>query len=207
MYTIIGSCLLLSAGLASAAAAQGLPLGLKVGIGEATVHGQRRAGLQDLYQTEVTAIHQVVGGLSLTLPFPHSRSFSWQPELLYVRRGFRIAHPSQRASRRERYDYLDGAFFVRYTQQGFFAEAGPQLGYLLHNRIDVEEGSGMRSTSPRVRSEFRFSLGATAGVGYQFAAGPLVGARYTVSSAYSVWNAVTQLYVGYTFGQLRRPQD
>ncbi|QIL78290.1 MULTISPECIES: porin family protein [Hymenobacter] len=205
MYTIIGSCLLLSARLASAAAAQGLPLGLKAGIGEATVHGQRRAVLQELYQTEVTAIHQVVGGVSLTLPFPHSRAFSWQPELLYVRRGFRIAHPSQRATRRERYDYLEGAFFVRYTQQGFFAEAGPQLGYLLHNRTDGADDSGSRLTSQRLRSEFRFSLGATAGVGYQLASGPLVGARYTVSSAYSVWNAVTQLYVGYTFGQQHRP--
>jgi len=207
MYTIVGSCLLLSVGLSSVAVAQGLPLGLKVGIGEATVHGQRRAVLQDLYHTEVTAIHQVYGGVSLTIPFPHSRSFRWQPELLYVRRGFRIAHPSQLLRLRERYDYLDGAFFVRYTQQGFFLEAGPQLGYLLHNRTDVEEGPVARSTSRPLRSEFKFSVGATAGVGYQFASGPLVGARYTVSSAYAVWNAVTQLYVGYTFGQKRQPLE
>ncbi len=70
----------------------------------------------------------------------NSRFFSLQPELVYVRRGFRLQDKSQPFTLRERYDYLDLPFLVRYTRQGFFGEIGPQLGYLLHNRTHVEEG-------------------------------------------------------------------
>ncbi|MGY2134384.1 porin family protein [Hymenobacter sp. HD11105] len=202
IHTIVGSCLLLSVGSASAAVAQGLQLGVKAGIGEATVHGNYRAFLEERFQT-VKALHSLYGGIRLTIPFPNSRFFSYQPELVYVRRGTRLAVERDNVRLTDRSDYLDMPLLVRYTRQGFLGEAGPQFGYFLRNRTRVQDDLGSRHFAKEVPSDTRVSLGFTAGVGYQLATGPLVGARYTISYTQEAVHALTQLYVGYTFGQKR----
>lgn len=192
--------------VASAASAQGVQVGLKVGIGEATYIGHRKELLETAYQANMKAIHGLYGGLSLTLPFKHHPFFAFQPELVYVRHGFELARKVRPYTWTERDSYLELPLLVRYTRHSFFAEAGLQVGYFLYNRSHINDGGIAYSYSLRPSPPEMFSKGITVGVGYQLPTGPLAGIRYTVGTARSAFSTVLSLYSGYTFGRPRPPK-
>lgn len=104
---------------------------------------------------------------------------------------------------RERDQYVELPLLVCYTRQNFFAEVGPQVGYLLYNNTQETSFGQQTEYSVAMHSEFNFSLGATAGVGYALPSGPSVGVRYTVSAGRYTGFSVLAGYVGYTFGNRR----
>ncbi|GGF27097.1 hypothetical protein GCM10011383_43360 [Hymenobacter cavernae] len=183
-------------------AAQGVKLGLKVGGSRSQVLGNRRQNLESAYQTKAQSIAGFYGGVNLSMPIRRSTHFAFQPELVYLQRGFSIENKPKRL--RERDQYLELPLLVRFSQQGFFAEVGPQVGYFLANRTNETNFNGQdRAYSVEEHSEFKFSLGATAGLGYAWGSGPQVGVRYTVSSGRYTSSGVLAGYVGYTFGSSR----
>ncbi|MGY2134386.1 porin family protein [Hymenobacter sp. HD11105] len=200
MEKSLWSCLLL-ASIAYSAHAQGVQFGVKAGVGEATYIGHRKELLEAEYQADMHAIHGFYGGLSLTIPFRHHPFFAFQPELVYVRHGFELARKVRPYTWTERDSYLELPLLVRYTRYGFFAEAGLQVGYFLHNRSHINDGGTPYSYSLRPSPSETLSKGITVGVGYQLRTGPLAGIRYTVGSARSAFSTVLSLYSGYTFGR------
>jgi hypothetical protein len=185
-------------------AAQGVKLGLKVGGTRSQLLGSQRKFMEASYRTQQQAITGFYAGVNLHMPIRHSLHFSFQPEVVYLHRGYSIDNGLQ--NRRERDQYVEVPLLVRYTQRGFFAEVGPQVGYFLYNRTTVTDAYWRNRTySQDVDSEFNISLGATAGMGYGLASGPSVGLRYTASAGRYTGFSVLAGYIGYTFGS-RQPQ-
>jgi hypothetical protein len=182
--------------------AQGVKLGLKVGGSRSQLVGRQREFIEDFYRTKQHAITGFYASVNLSLPIRRSPHFSFQPELAYLHRGYFIDNGLQK--RRDRDQYVELPLLVRYTQQGFFAEVGPQVGYFLHNRTTETDAYWRdRTYSVDVHSEFKFSLGATAGIGYELASGPSVGVRYIASTGRYTGYSVLAGYVGYTFARRR----
>lgn len=186
-------------------AAQGVKLGLKVGGSRSQLLGSQRKYTEAVYRTDQRAIPGFYAGVSLQMPIRRSAHFSFQPEVVYLHRGYSIDNGW--ASLRERDQYVELPLLVRYTQHGFFAEVGPQVGYLLYNRTTVTDAYWRNRTySQNEHSEFNFSLGATAGIGYELASGPSVGIRYTASAGRYTGFSVLAGYIGYTFGSRQLPK-
>ena len=161
--------------------------------------------MEAFYKTKQHALTGFYGGLNLSMPIRRSPHFSFQPELVYLQRGYSIDNGV--AQLRERDHYVELPLLVHYAQQGFFVEVGPQLGYFLYNHTKETNIFGRKASySADVRSEFKVSLGATAGVGYALTSGPSVGVRYTASTGRYTASGVVVGYVGYTFGSRRSPK-
>jgi hypothetical protein len=202
VFLLIIGCIVLSLPVA----AQGVQLGFKAGGSRSQLIGRQREFTEASYQTKQHAITSFYASVSLNTPIRRSLHFSFQPELVYLHRGFSIDNGLQK--RRDRDQYVELPLLVRYTQQGFFVEVGPQVGYFLYNRTTVTDAYWRNRTySADVHSEFKFSLGATAGVGYVLASGPSVGVRYTASTGRYTGYSVLAGYIGYTFGSQHAPKE
>lgn len=145
-----------------------------------------------------------------------SEKLSLHPELLFSQKGARFvgsAPGGYKSSEEFRCNYLDLPVLLRLKFGGFFAEAGPQAGYLLHAKFTVTESSS--STSPSTYSidntdaTRRLDVGYVLGVGYQLLERWELGARFNGSflginsgSNYSNQprNSVFQFQAGYLFG-------
>ena len=140
--------------------------GLKVGGSVATFSGD--------VPTHMRYVTGLSGGLFVHLPL--SSPFSVQPELLYSMKG--AQNPASYNDATTWLSYIDvPVAFRAATSQGFFVEAGPQLGILLTAKSD-ETGEKIN-----VKSKYRpVDLGFVLGVGYQPRKGGLgIGGRYNAT--------------------------
>ncbi len=177
--------------------------GLKIGGSAATFTGAVPANMRMVYGLN--------GGLFVHLPL--SRPFSVQPELLYSMKG--AMNPA--------YNYTDVTTWLNYidvpvafrasTSQGFFAEAGPQLGILLTAKSDAT------GEKVNVKSAYRpVDLGFVLGVGYQSPKGGLgIGGRYNAGFdtalkdgpdgmvASNIRNSVLQVFLTYSRPKYHKP--
>jgi hypothetical protein len=134
-----------------------------------------------------------------------AKLFAFQPELLYSQKGAKI-HGNHDAGFRLHYIDVPLAFHV--NTDGFFFEAGPQVGFL----VAAKQESG--SVSVDVKDAYKsIDFGYLAGLGYQLKHGLGIGLRYNgeftnfpnssingpVTVQPRVRNSAFQLYATYSF--------
>ncbi|WP_151089282.1 porin family protein [Hymenobacter baengnokdamensis] len=134
-----------------------------------------------------------------------SKLFAFQPELLYSQKGASVRDV---VDMRTRLNYLDVPLAFHVNTDGFFFEAGPQVGFLLAAKNE----SG--STSVDVKDAYKqVDFGYLAGLGYQLKHGLGIGLRYngaftnfpvsTTTGNVTVQprarNSAFQLYATYSF--------
>ncbi|MCB9201950.1 MAG: PorT family protein [Flavobacteriales bacterium] len=138
--------------------------------------------------------------------------FSFQPELLYSAQGAKFEESGSGYSYEEKLNlsYLNIPLMLQYElAEGFKAEFGPQVGFLLSAK-DKWEGSyagESESGDEDVKDAFKsIDFGLNIGLNYELESGLNFGARYNVGLSniadeddVDVKNAVISAGVGYTF--------
>lgn len=176
--------------------------GLKIGGSAATFSGDVPTNMRPLYGLN--------GGIFVHLPL--GRPFSVQPEVLYSMKG--AQNPAYYNDVTTWLNYIDvPVSFRAATSQGFFLEAGPQLGILLTAKSDAT-GEKVNVKSAYRPVDFGFVLGA----GYQPRKGGLgIGGRYNASFdtilkggadgtiAANTQNSVFQVFLTYSRPTFHKP--
>ena len=183
-------------------ASSGPSLGVKAGGSLSTL-----TNTDDIAYESIYGYHAGVFA-NLTL----SRHFAFQPELLYSQKGAKYpAAPGILATRRLHYADLPLLFHV--NANGFFLEAGPQVGVLLAARDKVGDMTNSLNRELYFTSaDFSF----VGGLGFQRKSGLGGGFRYvggltsinkstslgTTAVQREAQNSVLQLYLTYSFNAL-----
>ena len=102
--------------------------------------------------------------------------------------------------------YLDLPVLAKYAiTKNYSINAGPQLSYLLDNKVTVK-AAGEKESDKSVQGFNRFDLGLVAGMGYQFNNGLLFSANYDFGltslddeTNMKAFNRVVKASVGYRF--------
>ena len=194
------------AGLTGSVQGQTIRYGLKAGI-----------SLARLTNFDVVGVRNQVGATAgLMADMALSEKLSLHPELLFSQKGLRMdgSGPGGFVSSTQiRSSYLDLPVLLRLKFGGFFAEAGPQVGYLMRlTRTETSSSNtspAMTYTTSNATGARRVDLGYVAGVGYQLLGHWELGARYnggilgvnsTNYGTVQPRNSVVQFQVGYLFG-------
>lgn len=198
--------LVLAAGFTSTAHAQlnfhsGSFMGLKAGGTAATFTGDKAKSERFVYGANAGIFANLV----------LNRPFSLQSELLYSMKGGKAPANISDASRW--LNYLDVPVALRATtRNGFFLEAGAQVGFLLSAQ------SNATGEKLNVKNEYRSTdLGYLLGLGYQPRKGGLgIGGRYNIgllsvfkapldgTDAADLRNNALQIYLTYSRHEPRR---
>ncbi len=102
--------------------------------------------------------------------------FSLQPEVNFVQQGAEY-EMSEGFDGRFKLDYINVPVMAKlYVSDGFFLEAGPQIGFLLSAKDEYDTPtSGEDDIKDDIKST---DFAANVGLGYQFDSGLLLNARY-----------------------------
>ncbi|WP_426058861.1 porin family protein [Hymenobacter sp. B1770] len=198
--------LLLVAGLHGAAHAQrgNLALGVKAGASLSRLVGEDAKSLENIFGFHAG----LLANLSL------SNHIAFQPELLYSQKGMKQPNNSspviEKLYTTYRFNYVDVPLAFHVNTNGFFIEAGPQVGFL------VSAKSKFGNASTDIESRYNtIDFGYLAGLGYQRKSGLGAGLRYNGaftnigkeslqgSTTYQdrTRNSAFQLYLTYSFGR------
>lgn len=134
-----------------------------------------------------------------------TKLFAFQPEIIYSQKG---AHFANNNDAGVRLHYIDVPLVFHVNTDGFFFEAGPQVGFLVAAR--TENGNASSNASGAFKS---VDFGYLAGLGYQLKHGLGIGLRYNgaFTNAYKpttlgpitfqqrTRNSAFQLYATYSF--------
>ena len=192
------------AGLAGPAQAQTIRYGLKAGVSLARLTNYNFVGVRN----------QVGATAGLMADAALSEKLSLHPELLFSQKGLRVDESGPggfSSSFQIRSNYLDLPVLLRLKFGTFFAEAGPQAGYLLTlKRTETNNFSNVpATTSNSTNGARRLDLGFVVGLGYQLLGRWELGARYNGgilgvnSGSFGTSqprNSVVQFQAGYLFG-------
>ncbi|HEX8350149.1 MAG TPA: porin family protein, partial [Hymenobacter sp.] len=150
----------LLAGVVSAASAQDIRFGAKVGVNYSTITADDTEGIE-------SKIGLQAGGL---VNFGLSDLISIQPEVLYSQKGYQSEEDSDF---KVKLNYIDIPVMVKVNAGGLFFEGGPQVGILASAKatdgstdVDIKEGLNT------------VDFGYAVGLGYQLESGPMLGLRY-----------------------------
>lgn len=128
--------LLAFAGFAAATTNAQIQIGVKGGLNLSSYGGSYSSGTSTL-----VGFH--LGGL---VKIPLVEQFSLQPELVYSTQGAKLNSDGVSASLHD--NYLNIPVMFKYTHEsGFFAETGPQLGFLLSAKEKIGDNSTDRKGS------------------------------------------------------------
>jgi len=189
--------LLLLAILASATTLAGaqIQFGAKAGLNLASIH---ISPSQDGTSFKMTPNFHVGGLVSI----PLASSFSLQPEVVYSGQGTKVTSPDESGT--YNLGFINVPVLLKYkTASGFFAELGPQLGFLL----SAKAKSG--GTSVDVKDSFKSTdFSGVLGIGYMSPLNIGADVRYNLgltnlaksSGDGSAKNGVIQIGVFYLFG-------
>ena len=135
-----------------------------------------------------------------------TKLFAFQPEVIYSQKGAHFANNSDAGLRLH---YIDVPLGFHVNTDGFFFEAGPQVGFLVAAKSEIG------SVSTDIKGTFKaVDFGYLAGLGYQLKHGLGIGLRYngafsnvykevplTTNSAFQqrTRNSAFQLYATYSF--------
>ena len=170
-------------------------LGLKAG-----------ASLTDLVGKDANVFNNRFGfnaGVFANIGF--ARLFAFQPEIIYSQKG---AHLGNNSDVSLRLHYIDVPLAFHVNTDGFFFEAGPQVGFLVAAKSEVGNTSTDATTSFK-----SVDFGYLGGLGYQLKHGLGVGLRYNgeftnvyknylvgpVTIQQRTRNSAFQLYATYSF--------
>ena len=175
----------------NANAQEGINFGVKAGVNFATITGD---DVDDVKSR--TSFH-----FGVFTEISISDKFSVQPELLYSSQGAK----SDNSGDELKLDYLNLPIMAKfYVAEGFSLEAGPQVGFLMSAKFDVDGGS------EDIKDETSdIDFGLNFGLGFQMETGLSFGARYKLglsnildfegSDDFKNQNGVFQISVGYMF--------
>ncbi|MBI1782939.1 MAG: PorT family protein [Sphingobacteriales bacterium] len=175
----------------SATKAQDVKFGLKGGLNISTISGSDASGAKS-----IVGFH--AGGL---VNIPVSGGFSVQPELVYSGQGAKEDQDGTTSTLH--LNYLNIPVMAKYTfTGGFYAETGPQLGFLLSAKAKAS-GASYDVKSTFKSTDFAWGIG----IGYQSETGFGGGVRYNYGlgkldkqGSAKVYNSVFQIGVHYLFG-------
>ncbi|MDB5269476.1 MAG: PorT family protein [Hymenobacter sp.] len=184
--------------MAGVANAQTTRFGVKAGVGLATVSGD------DVSGTDKKNLVVPQAGIMADVSF--SDLISFHPELLYSQKGLRYESGSNYIQ--SRLSYIDLPLLLRVKADGLFFEAGPQVGFLVAEKDEVNFPGFISGTSTSTDGTRKVDFGYLVGVGYQLPQGLELGIRYNggiadindPSGSSKVRNSVFQLQLGYLFG-------
>lgn len=171
--------------------------GVKGGLNFATWGGENVNLIGD--RKNRVSIH--AGGL---VNIPVTKNISIQPELLFSGEGVRYENTVW--ADKQNLTYLNIPVLGMYNHpSGFFAETGPQIGFLLSAKIEKDGDSGDNKDYFK-SNDFKWAFG----VGYKIRSGLGVGLRYNLGLAqvydrtnFQVKNKVFAVMLFYTFSVVK----
>lgn len=147
-----------------------------------------------------------------------AEKFAFQPELLYSTQGAKESGEiyvneqigTVNADVKYKLDYINvPLMFKFYPTQGFNIEAGPQVGFLVSSKLNVETTAlGQKIDQDVDMKDYLKSIdfGLNIGVGYEFSNGLNAGARYNFGLSNisdenegDIKNSVFSVGLGYSF--------
>ncbi len=204
---------------------QPVRFGVKAGLNLAEWQGDAVNSANSLFDMTDGAVSSTmregfhVGGY-ITIPIV--KGFEIEPGLQYSQKGTRVtgllAVPIEqidflnaRVTLTNKAEYIDLPVLAKvYVGEGFHIYAGPQVSYLVSNKIRARAGVlGFNALNREwdMKSGFReFDVAVAGGVGYRFASGLNMSAGYDygLSSvderrSFNTFNRVIKASIGYTF--------
>lgn len=132
-------------------------------------------------------------------------SFSIQPEVIYSRQGFERNYSLLDQDYKAEYqlDYINVPVLAKlYIVKGFSIEAGPQFGFKINEKFDLNSENDEEGNDLDEVNDFDMSLAA--GLSFQFDSGLFVNGRYNhsfneVIKDSDAKNSVIQFGLGYKF--------
>mgnify|MGYP000047020769 FL=1 len=161
--------------------------GLKGGVNLATLELD-----DDTPSTEFNTNLKTSFNLGAFVNVPLGETLRFQPEVVYSGQGSKVSQKTTVGAGATtttpfEYDfhYINVPMMLQIqTPGGFFVEAGPQIGFLLSAKQDMETGN-----DPDIQDLIKKTdVGAGAGLGYVSKMGLGIGARYTHGFS-NVWNS------------------
>lgn len=196
--------------------------GIRAGLNMATWGGDAVASFGDLMETTGAFEMEMKPDFHLGayLQVPLSQTFSLEPGIYYSGKGTRVTQTffsndfiKPRVTLTDNAHYIEMPVLLRANlTPGLQLFAGPQVAYLVENRVKAEAGIFGASyeydfkANPGLR---KFDFGLTGGVGFEFANGINLQAGYDWglstldegNSNVQAFNRVAKVSLGYTFGK------
>ena len=172
-------------GLINSVKAQNIDFGLKGGLNIANISGG------DVDRNNLFTFH--IGGFT---ELHINEKFSIQPELFYTRQGSETENMLK-----VKIDYLAIPLLAKYyLADKFSIEAGPQISFLINDKIKFNDSSIPDAETDAASFDFGLNLG----FGYDVSTNMFVQARYnfgitTIAENPDVTNSVFQISLGYKF--------
>ncbi|GAB3811244.1 porin family protein [Pontibacter rugosus] len=201
----------------------GIGFGIRAGVNFSDWDGETMQSVQDLVDMTNGTVNQEmrkgfhVGGY---VSIPVAPGFEIEPGLLYSQKGAvltgklpmeQVEFLNARVSLTNKAEYLDLPILAKvYVGEGFHIFAGPQVSYLLSNKVKAEAGAlGFKALNQEwdMKSGFReVDVAVTGGLGYKFTSGFNISAGYDYgvssidkNSSFDTYNRVIKASIGYTF--------
>ena len=116
------------------------------------------------------------------LEFKILEKIALQPELLFSEQGAEFQSKNLTSSTTMKADYLIVPIMVKYyLKRGLFLEAGPQAGFLISAKQDVENRITNTSTSENIKDDTKvFDMSANVGIGYDILDKVVTQIRYCI---------------------------
>lgn len=202
------------------AQAQKISGGIKAGVNTTSWGGDAVQSFSEALNSTSALKKEIKTGFHLGgfMNIPLSQHFAIEPGLYYSTKGMTVEQTistnsflNLRADITNESHYLDLPVVAKVTLgQGFQIFAGPQVSYLLANKVRGEAGLLGFSFEQEVDWESglrEFDFGLTGGIGYQFLNGIQLSAGYdhglttldAGKSNFDVYNRAVKFSVGYVF--------
>lgn len=133
-----------------------------------------------------------------------TEAISLQPELVFSSQGAKFEDPEE-GDGKMALNYLNIPVLFQYNFDGFYAETGPQLGFLMSAKAKPDEGEDVDIKDAYKSTDFSWAIGA----GYLTKSGFGFNARFNLGLSnlseveiddYKIKNSVIQVGVFYAFG-------
>lgn len=109
-----------------------------------------------------------------------SEQFSFQPELLFSNQGTLQKEGDDKVV--WNLNYINIPLMVQYNASGFYAETGPEVGFLISAKAKYDMGGDSESVD--IKEQFKgFNFGWGLGLGYKLQNNLGIGARYVLGLA------------------------
>lgn len=216
VYTTIGILMFFAASVQ----AQNVNAGIKAGVNLADWGGDAKQSFSDVLELSSIAETQMKTGYHVGgyLSIPVGNRLVIEPALLYSTKGMKVVQTlvgnsifNVKAEITDDAHYLDLPVVAKvFIADGFHLYGGPQLSYLISNKLEAEAGVfgfSLGEDFKLDRGLRKFDIGLAAGLGYQFQNGINLGAGYDYgltsldegAGNFDVFNRVLKFSVGYTF--------
>ncbi|WP_225986457.1 porin family protein [Rufibacter sp. LB8] len=215
----------LMAGLFTEGFAQdnGVRVGIKAGYSMTNWQGETVRKLKDLLEytdgnVSTKMKHGFHAGAYLSVPL--GNGFEFEPGVQYSQKGTVVegrvpgdvgTFTNAKVTLTNKAEYIDVPLLAKvYIGQGFNLFAGPQVSFLLSNKVNVNAGafgfSAYNNDFEWREAQRKVDVGLSAGAGYQFSNGLNFGASYDMglttidqTADYKSYNQVVKASVGFRF--------